>query len=96
MDNFPPDRKLSRAVLVIGGNDYDNSGAGGDVTDILNQYKDLINSTKSIANSITVSSICPRNRSAEVTERISSLNAGIHALCSDLDIEYADNNPSFY
>ena len=96
VDNFPPHRKLSRAVLVIGGNDCDNSGAGGDVTDILNQYKDLINSTKSIANSVTVSSICPRNRSAEVTERISSLNAGLQALCSDLDIEYADNNPSFY
>ena len=97
MDNFPPHRKLSRVVLVIGGNDCNNSRAGGDVTDILNQYKDLINSTKSIANSITVSSISPRNRSEiEVTERISSLSAGLQVLCSDLDIEYADNNPSLY
>ena len=95
VDNSPPHRKLSCAVLVIGGNDSNNSGAGGHITDILNQYKDLINSTKSKTNIITVSSICPRNRSAEVTERISSLNAGLQALCSDLDIEYADNNPSF-
>ena len=96
IDNFPPHRKLSRAVLVIGGNDCDSSGAGGDVTDMLNQYKDLINSTKSIANSITVSSICPRNRSADVTECICSLNAGLQALCSDLDIEFTDHNPSFH
>ena len=96
LDNFPPHCQLSRAVLVIGGNDCDNSGAGGDVTDILEQYKDLINTAKSIANSIAVSSVCPRNKSPEVTERISSLNAGLQALCSDLDVEYVNNNPSFY
>ena len=96
LDNFPPHCQLSGAVLVIGGNDCDNSGAGGDVTDILDQYKDLINTAKSIANSIAVSSVCLRNKSPEVTERISSLNAGLQAFCCDLDVEYVNNNPSFY
>ena len=96
VDNFLPHRKLSRAVLVIGGNDCDNNGAGSDVTDMLNQCKDLINNTKFIANNITVSSICLWNRSTEVTERISSLNAGLHALCSYLEIGYTEHNPPFH
>ena len=54
LDNFPSQCQLSRAVLVIGGNDCDNSGADGDVTDILDQYKDLINTAKSIANSKSI------------------------------------------
>ena len=96
LDNFPPHCQLSRAVLVIGGNDCDNSGADGDVTNILDQYKDLINTAKSIANSIAVSSVCPRNKSPEVTEHISSLNAGLQALCFDVDVEYVNSNPWFY
>ena len=96
VDNFLPHRKLSRAVLVIGGNDCDNNGAGSDVTDMLNQCKDLINNTKFIANSITVSSICLWNRSTENTERISSLNAGLQALCSYLEIGYTEHNPPFH
>ena len=75
LDYFPPHCQLSRAVLVIGGNDCDNSTASGSITDILDQYKDLINTVKSIANSFAVSIVCPRNKSPEVTEHISSLNA---------------------
>ena len=51
---------------------------------------------KSIANSIAVSSVCPRNISPEVTECISSVNAGLQAFSSDQDVEYVNNNLSFY
>ena len=95
VDRLPNDRKLCRIVLAVGGNDCD-SGEDKPVTDIVAEYKDLIESAKTIAASVTVSSVCPRRKSTEVTERIDALNAGLQGLCSDLQVDFIDNNPAFH
>ena len=95
VDRLPNDRKLCRIVLAVGGNDCD-SGEDKPVTDIVAEYKDLIESAKTIAKSVTVSSVCPRRKSTEVTERIDALNAGLQGLCSDLQVDFIDNNPAFH
>ena len=95
VDRLPNDRKLCRIVLAVGGNDCD-SGEDKPVTDIVAEYKDLIESAKTIAASVTVSSVCPRRKSTEVIERIDALNAGLQGLCSDLQVDFIDNNPAFH
>lgn len=95
IDTFPPNQRLSRAILVIGGNDCDRGGSGVDITDVLAQYKNLITSSQGIADSVTVSSVCPRGRSPEVTERITALNAGLVGLCADLKADFVDSTEYF-
>ena len=94
-DKFPSDHKLCRVILAVGGNDCD-SGVDKPITDIVGEYKDLIESAKTIALSVTVSIVCPRRKSQEVTERIDALNAGLQVLCSDLQVDFVDNNPAFH
>ena len=43
-----------------------------------------------------VSGVCPRRKTLEVIERIDALNAGLQVLCSDLQVDFVDNNPAFY
>ena len=95
VDKFPSDHKLCRVILAVGGNDCD-SGVDKPITDIVGEYRDLIESAKTIALSVTVSSVCPRRKSQEVTERIDALNAGLQVLCSDLQVDFVDNNPAFH
>lgn len=95
VDKFPPGEKLCRAVLVVGGNDCD-SREDKVIADILAEYKDLIEGAKTIASSVTVSSICPRRKSPELTERIDALNAGLQVLCGELKVDFVDHNPSFH
>ena len=95
VDRLPDDRKLCCIILAVGGNDCD-SGEDKPVTDIVAEYKDLIESSKTIASSVTVASVCPRRKSPEITERIDALNAGLQVLCSDLQVDYVDNNPAFH
>ena len=95
VDRLSDDRKLRHIILTVGGNDCDN-GKDKLVMDIVAEYKDLIESSKTIASSVTVANVCPRRKSPEITERIVALNAGLQVLCSDLQVDYVDNNPAFY
>ena len=94
VDQFPAGNRLCRAVLVLGGNDCDGR-QDTPISHKLAQYKDLIEGAKSIATSVTVSSVCPRRKSTELNERIDTLNAGLQGLCEDLQVEYVDHSPSF-
>ena len=93
---FPTTNKLARAILVVDGNDCDDQSNQKDASGLLTRYKDLILSTKEVAVAVTVSSICPRKRSPEVTERISALNAGLRVLCDEMGTTFVNNDPSFY
>ena len=94
---FPTTTKLSRAVLVVGGNDCDDRDKQTvEINDLVNEYSDLIVCTKEIASSVCVSSVCPRARSPQVEERIGGLNAALSVLCGDHAVEFVNNDPSFY
>ena len=95
VDRFPANQKLCRMVLIGGGNDCDSQVTDLDVTVIVSQFKDLIDSAKCIASTVSVSSICPRNKSQELTDRINALNAGLSTLCGDLGVDFVNSDPSF-
>ena len=94
VNEFPARNRLCRAVLVVGGNDCDGR-QDTPISDILAQYKDLIEGAKSIATYVTVSSVCPRRKSTELNEYTDTLYAGLQGLCDDLQVEYVDHSPSF-
>ena len=93
---FPTTSKLARAILVVGGNDCDSQLNQCDASELVAQYKDLILSAKEIATAVTVSSVCPRRRSLEVTERIGAVNAGLSVLCDEMGVSFINNDRSFY
>ena len=88
--------RLSRLIILVGGNDCDGQSPSTDVTNLLAQYRDLIADAKMLADSVTICSVCPRQRSAEVSACIAALNAGLVDLCCEMEVEFLDNDPSFY
>ena len=90
------DKTYDRAVLVVGGNDCDPRERTDDRTasDIIAEYRTLAKVTKSRANSVTVSSICPRIKSVEVKNKIDSVNAGLQVMCEEENVTFVDNEPS--
>ena len=96
VNTFPTSSKLRRLVLAVGGNDCDSRADDKPVPDILTEYESLIKSAQEISVSVTVSSICPRNKTGAVKERIEALNAGLKVLCDDLNADYVDNDPTFH
>ena len=96
--NKTPSDKYERIILVAGGNDCEPRDPSTKVSpaDIVDQYKSLVDICKQKTPLVTVSSICPRNSKEEVRNRIDSVNAGIQVLCGDENVDYVDNNLSFY
>ena len=82
-----------KTILVIGGNDCasPDSKTPSDMDD----YKNLITSTKRVAKSITVSSICPRLHT-ETQDIITAVNAGLQVMCQDEGVGFIDNTSSFH
>ena len=92
VDALPQNTKFARAVLVAGGNDCDSGADTYEVTDILAGCQDLI----SRAFEVSVSSICPRRKSDDFTQRIKDVNAGLRVICEELGANFIDNDPAFY
>ena len=69
VNTFPTSSKLLRLVLVVGGNDCGSRANDKPVPAILKEYESLIKSAQEISLSVTVSSICPRNKPGAVKER---------------------------
>ena len=88
--------QLDELIVVVGGNDCDEeSREAGSVHDILETYDSLIEIAKTKADSITVSSICPRNTAVKTQTSIDALNAGLQDLCATKGCEYVDQRGSF-
>ena len=49
-----------------------------------------------LADSVTICSVCPRQRSAEVSACIAAPNACLGDLCREMGVEFLDNDHSFY
>ena len=86
--------KFKRAVLMTATNNVsDAKGDAETVPDMINQYKDLVKDVKAIAETVSVSSVCPRLDDAGPV--VESLNTGLQILCNDVQCEFIDNTPSF-
>ena len=94
LDKLPDSDKLGNITIVVGGNDCDQPDY--DVTKLIDQYRELIESAKMRADTVTVSSVCPRNKSGTTSERIVALNTGLQTLTTDTGVHYADNDTAFY
>ena len=90
--------RFDRIVLLGGGNDCDDkyNDTSADASDILAKFKDLISSAKLLADNVIVSSICPRKRSDEVTQRIANVNVGLKVICEDMGVTFVNNDDVFY
>ena len=97
ISKFPASQKLHRLAIVVGGNDYDRrTDAKLEVAQILQEYENLIKAAKEVFVSVAISSVCPRNRDDEVTQRITTLNAGLKVCCEELSVDFINNDPSFH
>jgi hypothetical protein len=82
-------------TLVVGGNDCD-SKPSKTADDIIKGYDTLLVEAKSKARQVFVSSICPRIPSQETNDKIDAVNAGLNVICSDRNVVFIDNAPSFH
>ena len=97
ISKFPTSQKLHRLAIVVGGNDCDGrTDANLEVSQILQEYENLIKVAKEVSASVAISRVCPLNRSDEVTQRITTLNAGLKVRCEELGVDFIDNDPSFH
>ena len=96
LGSLPTEKPFSRIILIGGGNDCDTDDDDLDVSGITAQYKDLVECAKGKATNVTICSVCPRNKTAAVSQRIESLNAGLKGIASDLGVDFLNNDPIFH
>jgi hypothetical protein len=93
-----PSDRYERIVLVAGGNNCDpknRSAAIETPSEIVNEYRSLVSLCKQKSNKVLVSSVCPRLKGPEITNRIDSVNAGLQVLCGEENVSYIDNSVFF-
>ena len=82
-----------RIILMVGGNDCDShNNASRPVSDILEDYRLLIQDTKSKTHAVHVGSVCPCLKGQSVTDRIDFLNAGLQVMCNEEECTFIINN----
>ena len=96
LDSLPRNETYERVILVTAGNDCDQSDSPVEIKDLVDQYRDLVKAAKSHANKVTISSIPPRDRTAEVTARITAMNTELLNLSQELSVEFVDSTPGFF
>jgi len=82
----------ARVTIVVGTHDC---ASQDDAEPILNDYKFLLEAAKDRADSVTVSSVCPRTDDTEVQERVDIVNAELAVLCAEMDCEFVNNDNNF-
>ena len=96
LDSLPRTETYERIVLVTAGNDCDQDDSALEIKNLVDQYRDLVKAAKSHANKVTISSICPRDRSPDVSARITTMNGDLLDLSKELGVDFADSTPGFY
>ena len=81
-------------TVVAGGNDCDTSPSTPAPT-VIDAFASVIDAAKAKASTVTVSSACPRLKTAGTTNTIDAVNAGLVTLCAEKDVIFADSTPSF-
>ena len=62
---------------------------------VIEAFASVIDANNANANTVTVSSVCPRLKTADITNKIDAVNAGLVTLCADKKVIFADSTPSF-
>ena len=62
---------------------------------VIDAFASVIDAAKAKASTVTVSSVCPRLKTADITNKIDAVNAGLVTLCADKKVIFADSTPSF-
>ena len=62
---------------------------------VIDAFASVIDAGKAKASTVTVSSVCPRLKTADTTNTIDAVNAGLVTLCAGKDVIFADSTPSF-
>ena len=86
--------KYGNIILMCGGNNC--AASNPDISSIATDFKELIATAKSVAMQVTVCSIPPRLEPSHAGEAISSLNAALQSLCSDLKVHFANQHDLFH
>ena len=86
--------KYGNIILMCGGNNC--AASNPDISSIATDFKELIVTAKSIAMQVAVCSIPPRLEPSHAGEAISSLNAALQSLCSDLKVHFANQHDQFH
>ena len=81
-------------TVVAGGNDCDTSPSTPSLT-VIDAFASVIDAAKMKASTMTVPSVCPRLKTADTTNTIDAVNAGLVTLCADKDVIFSDSTPSF-
>ena len=81
-------------ALVAGGNDCDTSPSTPALM-VIDAFDSVIDAAKMKESTVTVSRICRRLKTADTTNAIDGVNAGLVTLCADKDMIFADSMPSF-
>ena len=81
-------------TVVAGGNDCDTSPSTP-APMVIDAFASVIDAAKAKASTVTVSSVCPRLKTADTTNTIDAVNAGLVTLCAEKDVIFADSTPSF-
>ena len=84
--------RYARATIVVGTNDC---ASQDDAETILSDYKFLLQAAKEKADTVTVSSVCPRTDDTEAQGRVDIVNAELAVLCADMDCEFVNNDNNF-
>ena len=79
-------------TVVAGGNDCATSLSTPAPT-VIAAFASVIDAAKAKASTVTVSSVCPRLKTADTTNMIDAVNAGLVTLCADKDVIFADSTP---
>ncbi len=93
LDKLRKSTPYKTLTLMVGTNDIDKAD-GVTIDGIVGKYKALIEKAQYMASEIKVSSICPRRDRAK--ENVAPLNAGLVALCGEMDkCTFINHDPSF-
>ena len=81
-------------TLHIATNDlYDLRDEPDKVQDVVDNYKNLIQQTKPIADQVCVSSVCPRLDC--VKDLVQPFNTALKVLCDEMEVNFVDHTSSF-
>ena len=80
-------------TLHVATNDLNALEDATKLDDVIEEYKSLINETKTLTERIIVSSVCPRLDTTG--ELVQPFNAALEALCDDTECTFINNTSSF-
>ena len=93
LEKLPKD--YDTITIATGGNDCATQD-GQSASNIIQTLDDLIDTAKTHANKVVVSSVCPRAVTPSCQDTIDTVNEGIQQSCLEKGAHFVDNSSAFY